>query len=121
MRANIEVFQMLLSEPPKSPGNEWEGGGDPYPPSPACEEQGRWRGVPWSCPGEVAGLGLGPPSPEHFVNTTEEFRTRGSRPSQWAPALKKRGLCKAGLSFPLTPSSPVTAHGALAKCLRAWS
>lgn len=35
---------MLLSEPPKSPGNEWEGGGNPYPPSPACEEQGRWRG-----------------------------------------------------------------------------
>lgn len=83
---------MLVYDPPKSPGNEWEGGGYPYPPSSTCEEQGRGRGVQWSCPGEVAGLGLGPPNPKHFLRTTKEFRTRGGRPSQWAPALTKRGL-----------------------------
>lgn len=33
--------------------------------------------------GEGAGLGLGPPSPEFFLNNTKEFRTPDHRPSWW--------------------------------------
>lgn len=37
------------------------------------------RGRRW----EGAGLGLGPPSPEFFLNNTKEFRTPDHRPSWW--------------------------------------
>lgn len=67
----------------KAQAVKWEEGraaSVPLHPHPKNGRRGRASEV---VRGEGAGLGLGPPSPEFFLNNTKEFRTPDHRPSWW--------------------------------------
>lgn len=95
---HIDLFHILLSEPPKSPGNEWEGGGYPYPLHPPVKSrdgeggssgvaQGRWQGWDLDLPAQS-------PFPTPPRNLELKAADQASRPPPRA------------FLFPLTPGAP---------------
>lgn len=65
--------------------------------------------------GEVAGLGLGPPSLELFLSDTKEFRTPDRRPSWWDLGYMEMRPVKGGLSMFSTHKAPSLTSDACAK------